>query len=105
MVSVWNTQDNMCILFWDTGCNEIGQYNYTCIYIYFTYMFGNSIGALTCNNTRVVVGGANGVLQLWSMDFTCDTPTVVLESSIDLIGGIYSISFDPQLQLVCYTVI
>ena len=47
------------------------------------------------------MGGANGILQLWSVDPTRTTPTALLEKSIDLMGGVYSMVFDTNLQMVC----
>lgn len=47
------------------------------------------------------MGGANGTLQLWSVDPTRTTPTALLEKSVDLMGGVYSMVFDTNLEMVC----
>ena len=49
---------------------------------------------------RLVVGGANGVLQLLTVGHTPDTPTITLEKSMELDGGVFSCVFDSKLELV-----
>ena len=49
---------------------------------------------------RLVVGGANALLQLWSVGHTPDTPTVTLEGSMELDGGAFSGVFDSRIELV-----
>ena len=54
---------------------------------------------------RLVVGGANGVLQLWTVGHTPDTHTITLEKSMELDGGVFSCVFDSKLELVSGCVI
>lgn len=55
---------------------------------------------MDCNANRLVVGGAEGVVQLWSIDPSVSKPTPVLECSFDLESGIYSMSFDSKIIMV-----
>ena len=57
-------------------------------------------GALLCNTSRVIVGGANGLLQLWLADLSSDQSSVTLDHSQELDGGVFTFSFDPKLELV-----
>ena len=49
---------------------------------------------------RLIVGGANGVLQLWSVGHTPDPPSVTLEKSMELDGGVFSCVFDCKVKQV-----
>ena len=46
----------------------------------------------------MVVGGANGVVQLWEVDSSLN---VTLKSAIELLGAVTDLSFDKELHIVC----
>ena len=46
----------------------------------------------------MVVGGANGVVQLWEVDSSLN---VTLKSAIELLGAVTGLSFDKELHIVC----
>lgn len=58
------------------------------------------LGAMQAGDGRLVVGGVNGVLQLWTVGHTPDTPSITLEKSMELDRGVFSCVFDSKLELV-----
>lgn len=99
IVSVWNTMDNSCHFLWKTGCAEIGNLSLSLS----SSLFLN-LGSMCCNNRSLIVGGAGGVVQLWTIDPSVSKPTAILECSLDLVGGVYSMSFDSSLKMVHYVI-
>ena len=53
-----------------------------------------------CNNNRLIVGGANGIIEAWSVDLSMSKPHPLLKGGLDVMGGVYSICFDKTLSTV-----
>jgi WD40 repeat protein len=78
LVSVWSTTSNTCHFQWKTGCHDITS--------------------MCCNNERLVVGGANGIIQCWSINPSLSKPVAILQTSLQVVGGAYSTSFGKSLD-------
>ncbi|XP_019852340.1 PREDICTED: WD repeat-containing protein 90-like [Amphimedon queenslandica] len=78
-LSIWNTNNNDCIFSWNTGCREIS--------------------CMVANSNKVMVGSPDGLVQLWLIDPSDPSPTSILDHSLYVVGGAYSLSFNPQLTM------
>jgi hypothetical protein len=59
---------------------------------------------MCCNNERLVVGGANGIIQCWSINPSLSKPVAILQTSLQVVGGAYSTSFGKSLDYVSSTI-
>eukprot|EP00731_Ephydatia_muelleri_P028595 Em0020g239a len=79
MVSVWDTRENRCLIYWRAEPNEIG--------------------AVCSNQGRLVTGSVSGFLQLWQVDCSSSPPIVAMVNTMQLDGAIFSAVFDTRIEL------
>lgn len=94
-VIAWYTYDNSCTFKWLTGCREISK-----IIITYCKLLLLPLGSMVCNNNKLIVGDIDGLVQLWLINPSDSSPTAVLDFSVYVVGGVYSMTFDPSLTMV-----
>lgn len=50
---------------------------------------------------RLLTGTSSGCLQLWSVDCSSSPPAVIMETTMEVDGGVFSSAFDSKMELVC----
>ena len=53
---------------------------------------------------KLLTGSVSKKLQLWSVDTAATPPSVAMESSMEVDGGVFSAAFDGRVELVCVCV-
>ena len=115
VISMWDTSQNKCIMFWKTALCEIGicVIMQLCCLLHWMWsvklpslpVFPSSLGAVWYSSGRLAVGSVSGKLALWGVGGEGGgekgPPTVSLQTELELNSAIFSLAFDNHMKLVC----